>query len=112
MAKSKIFNPGLLKHKVTLHLVKEGVINDRGFYIDGGTVKKVVKAQITKYSFTDVAYKASDLTAESPTINVVIRYIDELTNKDKIEIKGKVYNIKSLNNINFESKFLEIGVDL
>jgi SPP1 family predicted phage head-tail adaptor len=54
---------------------------------------------------------ASDRTEAIVRLRLVVRYTSDLLESDRVKIRGKVHNIRYLDNIEFADKWLQIDVD-
>ena len=54
---------------------------------------------------------ASERIEARVSVKIVVRYFAGLLEADRVEIRGKAYNIRFINNIEFSDKWLEISLD-
>ena len=54
---------------------------------------------------------ASERTEARVSVKLVVRYFAGLLEADRVEIRGKAYNIRFIDNIEFADKWLEISLD-
>jgi SPP1 family predicted phage head-tail adaptor len=54
---------------------------------------------------------ASDRVEATSTHRIVTRYVDGLLESDRIIIRSRSYNIRFINNVDFDDKFLEITAE-
>jgi len=55
---------------------------------------------------------ASARTEATSTHKIVVRYFADLTEKDRVVIRGRAYNIRFIANVDFDDKWLEISAEL
>lgn len=107
-----LINPGLLKHKISV-LRYEEVLDEEGFKVKD--YKKILdcKAYLEKSKTKDdyigkSSTKTYDIESSAPTLNCVIRYNKNITDKDYVQYEGKIYSISEVEDIDFEKRFLRI----
>lgn len=107
-----LINPGLLKHKISV-LRYEEVLDEEGFKVKD--YKKILdcKAYLEKSKTKDdyigkLSSKTYDIESSIPTLNCVIRYNKNITDKDYVQYEEKIYSISEVEDINFEKRFLRI----
>ena len=98
-------NPGELRHRITLQTL-ETVVNDNGFEVEEWIDLRTVWASIKNLHGREY-FEAAAVQKEN-IVKFTIRYLAELDTSMKILFKGKHYNITSIDNIRYESKFIEI----
>ena len=54
---------------------------------------------------------ASERVEARVSVKIVVRYFSGLLEADRVEIRGKPYNIRFIDNIEFADKWLEISLD-
>ena len=54
---------------------------------------------------------ASERIEARVSVKIVVRYFSGLLEADRVEIRGKAYNIRFINNVDFDDKWLEISLD-
>ena len=107
-----LINPGLLKHKVAI-LRYEDIVDEEGFKIKDYKVVLECKAYLEKSKTKDdnigkSSTKTYYIESSVPTINCVIRYNKNITDKDYVKYNEKIYSISELEDIDFEGRFLRI----
>jgi SPP1 family predicted phage head-tail adaptor len=55
---------------------------------------------------------ASARTEATSTHKIVCRYFADLTEKDRVLIRGRAYNIRFIANVDFDDQWLEISAEL
>lgn len=55
---------------------------------------------------------ASARTEATSTHRIVCRYFADLTEKDRVVIRGRAYNIRFIANVDFDDQWLEISAEL
>jgi len=55
---------------------------------------------------------ASARVEATSTHKIVVRYFADLTEKDRVVIRGRAYNIRFINNLDFDDRWLEISAEL
>jgi len=55
---------------------------------------------------------ASGRTEATSTHKIVCRYFADLTEKDRVLIRGRAYNIRFIANVDFDDQWLEISAEL
>jgi len=54
---------------------------------------------------------ASDRVEATTRWRIVVRYFEGLLESDRVEIRGRVYNIRFVNNIDLANRWLQIDLD-
>lgn len=54
---------------------------------------------------------ASERVEARVSVKIAVRYFAGLLEADRVEIRGKPYNIRFINNLEFADKWLEISLD-
>lgn len=54
---------------------------------------------------------ASDRVEATVRLRLVVRYTTAILESDRVQIRGKVHNIRFIDNIEFKNKWLQIDVD-
>lgn len=96
---------GSLKHRVTIQKLVMNV-NENGFEIEAWEDYKTVWASVSNLSGKEY-YQAAAVQAEE-SVKFIIRYIEELDASMRIKFRDKIYNIKSIDNISYENRYMEI----
>ena len=103
-------NPGELKHTIQISTPDSGTDQD-GIPLSTYTVLLSTKAKIVNVNGTKVIL--ADGISATNIKKFYIRYKKvEITSKDKIIYKDKSYDIKYINNIEEQHKYLEITAEL
>ena len=107
-----LINPGLLKHKISI-LRYEEMLDSEGFRVKD--YKKILgcRAYLKKNKSKDdhigkSSTKTYDIESSTPTLECVIRYNKNVTDKDYVQYEDKIYSISEIEDIDFEKRFLRV----
>jgi SPP1 family predicted phage head-tail adaptor len=98
-------NPGDLRHRITLQKFTI-TTNENGFEIETWEDFKTVWAKVTNLHGREY-YVAAAVQAEN-TVKFTIRYIEGLDTSMRILFRGRQYNITSIDNIEYQNRYIEI----
>lgn len=96
---------GALNKRITLQELKTN-INENGFEIEEWIDFKTIWAEVTNLYGREY-FEAAAVQMEN-TVKFTIRYLDGIDTSMRILFKGRHYNIKSIDNIKYRNKFIEI----
>ena len=83
-----------------------GGFTDAWAAISGAPTRAMVKAMSGRERW------ASDRVEASANYRVVVRYFAGLTEVDRVEVRGRPGQIRFINNVDFDDRWLEIDVNL
>jgi SPP1 family predicted phage head-tail adaptor len=103
---------------ITAGMLKTPVVFERrtrtpdgaGGYTEGWTTTRSTRALVKSMSGSE-RWASSRVEATS-THKLVTRYFADVKESDRVTIAGRVYNIRFINNVEFENRWLEITLEL
>ena len=98
-------NPGELRHRITFQRLTT-TINENGFEIEEWKDFTTVWAKASNLHGREY-FEAAAIQMEN-TLKFTIRYLSEIDTSMRIIFKERHYDIKSIDNIKYENKYMEI----
>jgi len=99
--------PGMLRHTIVIERLTR-TDDNAGGYTDSWATWKTVKASIKNVSGTERLH-SQRLDAEV-SMKMTIRYIDGLTEIDRVSFRSKVYQIRYIDNVEFRDRWLILSL--
>lgn len=96
---------GSLKHRITFQRLVT-TINENGFEVEVWEGYKTVWASVANLSGREY-YETAAIQTEK-TVKLVIRHIEDIDTAMRIIFNNKQYNIIYIDNINYESRYVEL----
>ena len=110
MVKCCDITAGQLKEPVTFQRKTRTTDGAGGFTTSWPTITGTPTRARAKFASGGERY-ASERVEARVSVKIVVRYFAGLLEADRVEIRGKAYNIRFINNIEFADKWLEISLD-
>lgn len=103
-----MINPGVFKHKMVI--LRNEIAKDLdGFKTSTITEVLSTKCAITGATFSDKTRSSGDeINSTEKTIKCQMRYSDKVNENCLVKIKDITYKIRSIENVNFDNKILEL----
>lgn len=98
-------NIGDLKHRITIQQFTT-TVNENGFEVEDWTNYKTIWASISNLHGREY-FQAAAVQAEK-TVKFTVRYNQNINTDMRIVFNSKNYDIKFIDNIKYENKFMEI----
>jgi SPP1 family predicted phage head-tail adaptor len=95
-----------MRHRVKILENPAGKVNENGFAVKDWSVITTVWASVKGLSSRE--YFSAAAVQKENMIKIKIRYRKDIDQSNRLEFRGKQYDIESIDNINFENRFLEI----
>lgn len=94
-----------MRHRVKILENPAGKVNENGFAVKEWSVITTVWASVKGSSRE---YFSAAAIQKENMIKIKIRYRKDIDQSNRLEFRDKQYDIESIDNINFENRFLEI----
>lgn len=104
-------NPGELKKKISIILIKDDGINENGFPLKKEEVIRECRAKVSNTSGSEIVRANSEFSEAKKRF--LIRYTDKkITTKMIVRYDGEDHDIKYVNSYGDGKEYLEIWTDL
>lgn len=98
-------NPGELRHRITFQKLTTST-NENGFEVEEWLDIKTLWAKVSNLHGREY-FEAAAIQMEN-TLKFTIRYLKDIDTSMRIIFKERHYDIKSIDNIRYENKYMEI----
>jgi SPP1 family predicted phage head-tail adaptor len=98
----------MLREGVTFQR-KSRTRNATGGFTEAWATLKATHASVKALSGSE--RYASDRVEATARYRIVVRYFSDLTEEDRVLIRGRVYQIRFINNVEFADRWLQIDLD-
>lgn len=105
------YNAGMLKEPVTFQRKTPTPDGAGGFTEAWAAISGSPDRAMVKAMSGGERYVSSRLEATS-SHKVVVRYYDGLTEVDRVVVRSRAYQIRFINNVDFEDRWLEISAEV
>lgn len=110
MVKCCDMNSGMLKEPVQFQRKTRTTDGAGGFTVTWPAITGTPTRAKAMFASGGERY-ASERIEARVSVKIVVRYFTGLLEADRVEIRGKPYNIRFINNVEFADKWLEISLD-
>ncbi len=103
-------NAGMLREPVTFQRKSRARTASGGFDETWATLSGAANRAYVK-ALSGTERFASDRVEASTRWRIVVRYFSDLTEEDRVVIRGRNHNIRFINNLELKDRWLQIDLD-